>query len=149
MALRLLDKDIPGVASTASPQRLINRIRQLSGNVSNSVSTTNHDLARALQSAGASTREFADAGSIRSAVLSGKPVILNGNPRHKGAYGFKFSEQQMTPFNGAHWIVVSGFDTSSGKFIINDPLSKVGAVKISPTQLEAYRGGSLGIEVSA
>jgi hypothetical protein len=55
----------------------------------------------------------------------------------------------MAPYNGAHWIVVSGLDEKSGKFIINDPLSKIGPVKVTAAQLEAYRGGSLGIEVEA
>ena len=149
MTLRLLGKHIPGVADSASPQKLINRVRALAGNVSNAMSTTNHELARALRAAGAKTREIADAVSIRQAVLAGKPVVLNGNPRHPGAYGPKFSAKQMTPYDGAHWIVVSGFDEQSGKFIINDPLSKIGAVKVTPAQLEAYRGGSLGIEVTA
>lgn len=148
MALRLLGKKIPGIATNAAPQKLINRIRQLAGNSSNTMSTTNHELERALSAAGTATREIADAASIKAAVLAGKPVILNGNPRHPGAYGFSFSAKQMTPYDGAHWIVVSGFDKASGKFIINDPLSKAGAVKVTPKQLEAYRGGSLGIEVT-
>jgi hypothetical protein len=54
----------------------------------------------------------------------------------------------MTPYDGAHWIVVSGYDKATHKYIINDPLSKIGAVKVSKAQLEAYRGGSMGIEVS-
>lgn len=149
MTLRLLGKQVPGAAASAAPQKLINRVRQLAGNASNAVSTTNHELARALRAAGTRTREIADAVSIRQAVVAGRPVILNGNPRHPGAYGPKFSAKQMTPYDGAHWIVVSGFDKATGKFIINDPLSKVGAVKVTPAQLEAYRGGSLGIEVSA
>jgi hypothetical protein len=149
MTLRLLGKAIPGTAANATPQRMINRVRQLSGNVANTAATTNHELGRALNVAGAKTREIADAVSIRQAVHSGKPVILNGNPRNAGAYGPSFSAAQMAPYDGAHWIVVSGYDTQTGKFIINDPLSKVGPVKVSPSQLEAYRGGSLGIEVEA
>jgi hypothetical protein len=149
MTLRLLGRNVPGAAGTATPQRLINRIRQLAGNAANTVATTNHELARALRAAGTRTREIADGASIRQAVLAGKPVILNGNPRHAGAYGPSFSSKQMTPYNGAHWIVVSGIDEKSGKFIVNDPLSKVGPVKVTAAQLEAYRGGSLGIEVTA
>lgn len=148
MTLKLLGKSIPGAAANAAPQRLINRVRQLAGNAANTVSTTNHELGRALQAAGTKTREIADALSIRRAVMAGKPVILNGNPRHPGSYGRSFSSKQMTPYDGAHWIVVSGYDSKAGKFIINDPLSKVGPVKVSPAQLEAYRGGSLGIEVT-
>lgn len=149
MSLKLLGKRIPGTADGAAPQRLINRVRQLAGSAANTAATTNHELARALRAAGTRTREIADAGSIRQAVVAGKPVILNGNPRHPGAYGRSFSAKQMTPYDGGHWIVVSGFDRGSGKFIINDPLSKVGPVKVTPDQLEAYRGGSLGIEVAA
>jgi hypothetical protein len=149
MTLKLLGRNVPGAAGNATPQRLINRVRQLAGNAANTVATTNHELARALRAAGTRTREIADGASIRRAVLAGKPVILNGNPRHAGAYGTSFSSKQMTPYNGAHWIVVSGIDEKSGKFIINDPLSKVGPVKVTAAQLEAYRGGSLGIEVTA
>jgi hypothetical protein len=149
MTLKLLGKSIPGAAANAAPQKLINRVRQLAGNVANTASTTNHELGRALQSAGTRTREIADALSVRQAVLAGHPVILNGNPRNPGAYGTRFSASQMTPYNGAHWIVVSGFDEKTKQFIINDPLSKVGPVKVSPAQLEAYRAGSLGIEVEA
>ncbi|MCW2927605.1 MAG: hypothetical protein JWM86_1573 [Thermoleophilia bacterium] len=147
MTLKLLGKSIPGAASSASPQRLINRVRQLAGNAANTASTTNLELERALTAAGTTVREIADAGSIRGSVLAGKPVILNGNPRAAGSYGRSFTASQMTPYDGAHWIVVSGYDTKGGTFIINDPLSKVGPVKVSPAQLEAYRGGSMGIEV--
>jgi hypothetical protein len=147
MTLKLLGKAIPGVAAGSAPQKLINRVRQLSGNASNLVSTTNHELEKALTAAGTKTREIADALSVRQAVLAGHPVILNGNPRNPGAYGTRFSASQMSPYNGAHWIVVSGFDEKTKQFIINDPLSKVGPVKVSAAQLEAYRGGSLGIEV--
>lgn len=149
MTLKLLGKSIPGTSAGVAPQKLINRVRQLAGNATNTASTTNHELERALVAAGTSTREIADGVSIREAVTAGKPVILNGNPRHPGAYGPKFSASQMTPYDGAHWVVVSGIDESSGKFIVNDPLSKIGPVKVTPTQLEAYRGGSIGIEVSA
>lgn len=149
MSLKLLGKQIPGAAEGAAPQRLINRVRQLAGSAANTAATTNHELARALRAAGTKTREIADAASIRQSVLGGKPVILNGNPRHSGAYGRSFSAKQMTPYDGGHWIVVSGFDNASGRYIINDPLSKVGPVKVTPAQLEAYRGGSLGIEVAA
>lgn len=148
MALRMVGKRIPGVVHGSTPQRAINAVRRLAGNVASTVSTTNFELERALQRAGSSSREIADAGSIRSAVLAGRPVILNGNPRNPGAYGWKFDASKMVPFNGPHWIVVSGWDSRSGKYIINDPLATAGAVKVSPGQLEAYRGGSMGIEVS-
>jgi hypothetical protein len=124
-------------------------VRRLTGNAANTLSTTNTQLERALTAAGTKVKEIADAASVRQSVLAGNPVILNGNPRNAGAYGPSFNANQMTPYNGAHWIVVSGFDEASGKFIINDPLSKIGPVKVTPAQLEAYRGGSMGIEVEA
>ncbi|MCZ4495921.1 MAG: Bacterial domain protein [Thermoleophilia bacterium] len=149
MALRLIGTPIPGATTGATPQRLINRIRQLSGNADNTAATTNFELERAITSAGAKAKELTGYSEIKASILAGKPVILNGNPGNAGAYGSKFSAAQMTPYDGAHWIVVSGFDEKLNKFIINDPLSKVGPVKVSPTQLEAYRAGSMGIEVSS
>lgn len=149
MALRLLGRKIPGVTEKAAPQKMIDQVRKLSGNVQNTASTTNHELERALTAAGTKVRELSDFASIRESVFAGKPIILNGNPRAAGSYGPKFTAAQMTPYNGAHWIVVSGYDSKRDEFIINDPLSKVGPVKVTPAQLEAYRGGSMGIEVAA
>lgn len=147
MTLKLLGKSIPGVGTSATPQKLINRVRQLAGNVSNTVSTSNLQLEKALIAAGATVSELADARSIRASIEAGNPIILNGNPRARGAYGSHYSASQMTPYDGAHWIVVSGMDTRTGKYIVNDPLSKIGPIKVSPSQLEAYRGGSMGIAV--
>jgi hypothetical protein len=89
-----------------------------------------------------------DLESVKAAVTSGRPVVLNGNPRNPGAYGPAFSADKLVPYNGAHWIAVTGFDEGSGKFIVNDPMSTVGPLKVTRAQLEAYRGGSLGIEVT-
>lgn len=148
IALGMLGKSVPGSSAKASAQSKIDRIRELAGSPNNAESTSNIQLAKALQSAGASTREVSDLASIKEAITSGSPVILNGNPRAGGAYGPRFSASQMTPYDGAHWIVVTGIDSASGKYIINDPLSKAGPVKVSAKELEAYRGGSLGIVVS-
>jgi len=149
MALKLVGRSVPGVVGTAAPQKLVNRVRQLTGNTANTAATTNHELERALGASGATSREIASFAAVKASVLAGKPVILNGNPGNAGAYGSKFTSAQMTKYNGGHWIVVSGYDTKNGQFIINDPLSKVGPVKVSAAQLEAYRGGSMGIEVAA
>jgi hypothetical protein len=134
--------------ANASPQRRIDRVRALACNVHSGAATTNLELARALRSAGADVREVDSIAAVRAAVRAGDPVILNGNPRARGAYGHAYSSKQMSPYDGAHWIVVSGYDTKSGSFIINDPLSKIGAVKVTPAQLDAYRSGSIGIVAS-
>ena len=148
MAVRLVGKKIPGLSPGSSPQAQINRVRALAGKVDSRSTTTNWDLERALERTGAKVREVYDAAAIRQSVMAGKPVVLNGNPRNAGAYGPSFSDKQLSPYDGAHWIAVTGLDQATGKFIINDPLSKVGPLKVSRAQLEAYRGGSLGIEVS-
>lgn len=147
MALRLVGLKIPGVLANATPQLQIDRARAMA-KVAVGQSTSNHDLGRALHKAGAQTRELVDGAAVRESVLAGRPVILNGNPRNPGAYGHNFSSSRMVPFDGQHWIVVSGYDEATGQFIINDPLSKVGPVKVSPAALESYRAGSMGIEVS-
>lgn len=149
MALKLVGAKIPGLVAGAAPQRQIDHIRRLASNTASTMSTTNWELEQALSRAGAGAREIFDLQSITDAIRNGKPVILNGNPRNEGAYGWRFGAGKMQPFNGSHWMVVSGLDESTGKFIVNDPLSKVGPVQVSPSELEAYRGGSLGIEVTA
>jgi hypothetical protein len=149
IALGMLGKSIPGTSAKSSAQAKIDGVRKLAGSPDNTRSTSNLELEQALKAAGASSHEVNDLASIKAAITSGSPVILNGNPRAPGAYGRRFTSAQMTPYNGAHWITVTGFDEASGKFIINDPLAKTGPVKVSAEELEAYRGGSLGIAVSA
>jgi len=148
MTLRMLKLKIPGLPAKADGQAAIVAVRRLTGVVSESVSTTNLDLEKALQQAGATTAEVVDLAAVKAAVTAGSPVILNGNPRNAGAYGWKYNAKQMMPYNGAHWIAVTGIDNKSGKYIINDPLSSVGPVEVTPAQLDAYRGGSMGITVS-
>lgn len=147
MALKLVGLKLPGVTGSASAQGQINRARQLAGAGPSTQSTTNHELARVLERSGAVSHEVTSKDEVHNAVLAGQPVILNGNARNAGAYGPSFKPSQLVPFDGAHWIVVSGFDTKSGTYLINDPLSKVGVLKVTPAQLEAYMGGSLGIVV--
>lgn len=149
IALKMLGKPVPGAPKSSTAQAQINQVRALAGSPDNTQSTSNLQLEQALHAAGATTREHRDFASIRRAITEGKPVILNGNPRNAGAYGPKFTAAQMTPYDGAHWITVTGIDQKTGQLIINDPLSKVGPVKVTPKQLEAYRAGSIGIEVAA
>ncbi len=146
MALHLLGIKVRG--ERGSGQKVIDAARALTGVGERSSATTNLDLERALGASGASTQTLSSVSEVRSAVESGKPVILNGNPGAPGAYGKRFGSDKMVPFDGAHWIVVSGYDTEKDSFIINDPLSKAGAVKVSAKELRAYMGGSIGIEVS-
>lgn len=147
MALAALGIAVPGTRAGAAPQARIDRARLLA-RVNRGVSATNHDLERALHRSGTATETLQSLAKIRSAVLNGSPVILNGNPRNAGAYGHRFNKETLEPYNGAHWIVVTGIDSASGRYIINDPLSKTGALKVTARELEAYRDGSLGISVT-
>lgn len=146
MALRLLGLKAPGASAPASAQ--IDRVRVLAtGARGRNGATTDSELERALTASGASTTEIASIEEVEQAVKTGKPVILNGNPRHPGAYGLRVSPKKLVPYDGPHWITVSGFDTASGRFIINDPLSTGGALKVTRAELAAYLGSSLGIVV--
>lgn len=149
MALRKIGLAIPGAPPNA--QRQIDRARTLAlgapAKDTRGMSTTNLQLKRALEAAGAKSTETQSWADIEAAVKAGRPVILHGNPRNPGAYGHQFGAAQMTPYDGPHWITVSGVD-ASGKFIINDPLSKSGPVKVSRSALQAYpNSDSLGIIV--
>jgi hypothetical protein len=146
MALRMLGMKAPGASTGGEAQ--IDRVRVLAtGSNSHTTATTNFELERALSAAGASTTEVASIEDVERAVLAGKPVVLNGNPRNAGAYGPRFSAKQMTPYSGGHWITVTGYDKRADRFIVNDPLSKVGAIKVTRKELSAYLGSSLGIVV--
>lgn len=152
MVLRLLGRKVPGAPSSLNPrnvQHAVRQVRMLAGQPDESAATTNIELERALARSGVVTTEISDLGSIRRAVLAGHPVILNGNPNNQGSYGRQMVRSgRMVNYDGAHWIVVSGYDSRTRRYIINDPLATGGVAKVTAAQLEAYRDGSIGIEVA-
>ena len=59
------------------------------------------------------------------------------------------SNDQIYQFDGAHWVAVTGYNSSTGKYIVNDPLSQIGAIEVSESELRKYANGNghLGIAV--
>ena len=55
----------------------------------------------------------------------------------------------MQHFDGPHWVTVSGYDQTTGFYIVNDPLSQIGPIYVSEQELAnyaaAYGGFGLGV----
>lgn len=147
MALRMIGLDIPGFNGQNS-EAVLDKARVLAtGKNDTSVGTTDSELETLITKSGGQWSESTNFGEIKGWVKQGIPVVLSGNP----AYGWnsRYSSDQVYPFNGGHWVTVSGFDEASGNFIVNDPLSQIGPIYVSETELKSYNNahGKLGIAV--
>jgi hypothetical protein len=147
MALRMVGLDIPGFRGQNS-EAVLDKARQLAtGKNDTSVGTTDSELENLISSSGAKWSESTNFGEVTNWVKQGIPVVLSGNP----AYGWnsRYRSDQVYPFNGGHWVTVSGYDQATGHYIVNDPLSQIGPIYVSEAELKSYNQahGNLGIAV--
>lgn len=96
-------------------------------------STNISDWRRGAQAAGARTRDVRSAEDVAREVSQGHPVMLAG--RNAGNI---YGRGHGISFNGGHAILVSGYDRGSDTFILNDPLSHGGPIRVSRAQLAAF-----------
>lgn len=87
--------------------------------------------------------------AVEKALRAGKLVTVNGN---QTAFGGRFRNDQLSKYDGGHTMLVAGVrGTGSAKrFIISDPLSRVGALEITPAELKAfmvYKGWNTGLAI--
>jgi hypothetical protein len=147
MALRMVGLDIPGFSGQRS-EAVLDKARIIgTGKNDQSVGTTDSELEKVVQSAGGRWTESTNLDQLLGWAQSGVPVILAGNP--SGAWDRRFNSSQVYPFDGGHWVTVSGYNSSTGNYIVNDPLSAVGPIEVTKTELQSYfsRDGGLGIAV--
>lgn len=147
MALRMIGLDIPGFNGQNS-EAVLDKARILAtGKNDVSVGTTDSELETLISKSGAQWSESTNFGEVTDWVKQGIPVVLSGNP----AYGWnhRYSADQVYPFNGGHWVTVSGYDKATGHYIVNDPLSQIGPIYVSEAELRSYNQahGNLGIAV--
>lgn len=148
MALRMIGLDVPG-AQGARDQRVIDRARIIAtGRNDTRVGTTDTELERVVNAAGGRWSESTNLEQLLGWARQGTPVILAGNPSQ--AWNRRYSSGQVYPFDGGHWVVVSGYDARTGWYVVNDPLSAIGPIYVSREELATYfsRNGGLGIGVS-
>lgn len=147
MALRMIGLDIPGFSGQNS-ESVLDQARILAtGKNDTSVGTTDDELERLINKSGGQWSETTNFEQVKSWAKQGIPVILSGNPS-KG-WNSRYSSDQVYPFDGAHWVTVSGYDQASGFYIVNDPLSQIGPIYVSEAELQNYNRshGNLGIAV--
>lgn len=147
MALRMVGLDIPGFSGQRS-EAVLDKARVLAtGQNNTSVGTTDAELERLIAASGGRWSESQNFNEITGWVKQGIPVVLSGNPSR--GWNSRYSADQVYPFDGGHWVTVSGYDQKTGYFIVNDPLSQIGPIYVSEQELRAYNAshGQLGIAV--
>ncbi|MCE7869719.1 hypothetical protein DYH09_04985 [bacterium CPR1] len=96
-------------------------------------STNISDWRRGARAAGARSRDVRSVADVAREVSQGHPVVLAG--RNAGNI---YGRGHGISFNGGHAILVSGYDRASGTFILNDPLSHGGPIRVNRAQLAAF-----------
>jgi hypothetical protein len=136
MAARLLgvvNQPVDG----SNAESLISDVREKMTNNNNHMQITTLDqLETGAQRLGLRTQEVTGLAGIDAALANGCPVISYGNPSDPGAYGPTLTAAQYNQFDGKHNILVTG--KVGNNYIIDDPLSNVGELTITPSQLQAY-----------
>lgn len=136
MAARLLGV-INQPVDGSNAEGLINYVReQMTGNDDHSQVTDKDQLENGAHRLGLKTQEVNGLQGIDNALLQGWKVISYGNPSDPGAYGPTYTAGQYNQFNGDHVILVTGKQGSN--YIIDDPLSNIGALEVTPQQLQAF-----------
>lgn len=115
-------------------ENLIDQVRyQMTGRNDNGELTNENQVMRAASYYGLSSQLVSSVDEIERQLKQGKLVILAGNP---AAYNYPFSSDQYFPFSGGHFVVVA--DIQGDRVVVNDPLSRMGAIVISRKHLEEY-----------
>ncbi len=147
MALRMIGLDIPGFNGQRSESVLDQARIIATGKNDTSTGTTDSELERVIEASGGRWSETRNFTEMLDWVRQGIPVIMSGNPSK--AWNSRYPSDQVYPFDGGHWVTVSGYDQATGKYIVNDPLSQIGPIYVTPEELHSYNSshGNLGIAV--
>ncbi len=147
MALRMVGLDIPGFQGQNSEAVLDKARIMATGKNDITVGTTDSELESLISQSGGKWSESTNFGEVTNWVKQGIPVVLSGNPAH--GWNNRYRSDQVYPFDGGHWVTVSGYDSATGHYIVNDPLSQIGPIYVSEAELKKYNSahGNLGIAV--
>ncbi len=106
------------------------------------------DLARGVQAAGGSSQMIGEnAASIRSALMSGARVVISGTFAGKTPLpwtGDRGPDNHSAPGGATkHIVTVSGYDSQTNSFIINDP-ARLTPLRVSSAALDNFMDGNAG-----
>lgn len=133
-SLAMVLKAFGKAPSHTNLDNLIDQVRyQMTGRNDDNELTNENQVMRAASYYGLSSQLVNNVGDIERQLKQGKLVILAGNP---AAYNYPFSSDQYFGFSGGHFVVIS--DIQGDRVVVNDPLSRMGAIVISRKHLEEY-----------
>jgi hypothetical protein len=147
MALRMIGLDIPGY-SGQNTEGVLDKARIMGTGTNNTqVGTTDSELERIIEGSGGRWSESSNLSEMLGWAKQGIPIVLSGNPSQ--AWNKRYSNDQVYQFDGGHWVTLSGYDPSTGYYIVNDPLSQIGPIYVSEAELQTYNSshGGIGIAV--
>lgn len=134
MALRAFNLAPPGVVDPRNIEGFIDKTRRaMMGTEDDHQLSSDDDVLNGALASGAQAQKVHGLENVERAIAEGKLVVLAGNP---AAYGRRFREDQLTSFNGGHFITVTHM--VGDRVWINDPLSKVGSLEITRDELRRY-----------
>ncbi|HEY9898154.1 MAG TPA: C39 family peptidase [Pantanalinema sp.] len=135
MVLKAYDMIPPLIGTPEDPQEFILKTRRaMMGNEVDALSSL-EDLERGAENLGLKHERTYGLESVRTAVMLGKPVIVAGNPV---AYGGRFGSDRYSPFDGGHFVLVTGMTGS--QVYLNDPLSRQGNIAVTVGEFQRYMG---------
>lgn len=131
--------------SPAEAEQVIVAMRQASGVLNKNYGMGDSAVARVLTTYGArpTIRRPIDLGIIDASLAAGHPLIL-GTSRTWLAWGQGLRAQGSYLNNGdpgGHFVTLLGKTLSAG-YLVGDPLSKIGAIEVTSSQLTTALGGA-------
>ncbi|MNX99011.1 Peptidase C39 family protein [compost metagenome] len=134
MVLKAYDMIPPLIGTPEDSQEFIRKTRRaMMGNEDDYKLSSLEDLERGAERLGLYHERTYGFENVRTAVSLGKPVIVAGNPV---AYSGRFSTEQYAPFDGGHFVLVTG--VTSSQVYVNDPLSRQGNIAVSIADFKRY-----------
>lgn len=149
MALKAFGKAPPG-GNPQDPEQFIEKTRlAMTGSTADTL-TTCAQVLHGAQASGLSASYVHGTSGVDGALASGKMVVACGDPiAYEGDLnGSTYGNDAR--FNGGHFILVVA--SQGDRYVVDDPLSRVGSFTISRSQLAsylAYQGWNTGVAVGA
>ena len=142
MALKAVGLQPAGLPAGADTEAWIDTTREAMGAMTDAYGhwgdSAYTDISQVIAGAAASGGVTAPVSyqTLDAALAEGLPVVAAGNP---AMYNYDWQERGISnsEYDGGHFITVTG-KAANGNYVINDPLSNVGAVEISPAQMQDY-----------
>lgn len=136
MALKAFGLTPPGMSDPRNVEAFIDKTRMAMMGTTNDLQlSSDDDVLRGAMASGAQAQKVYGLENVERAIAQGKLVVLAGNP---AAYGHRFGDDQLQPFDGGHFITVTHM--VGDRVWINDPLSSVGSLEITRDELQRYMG---------